>query len=419
MKTLACILVALALSVAAPRTASADDDGVRFNLEAVQGVLTLQGLDGWLMIDQAGQNRVARYLVNPGRTTRRWFYLIPASGQPVVLVHRAEVSQFDAVPGKKIEYTGHRDLKEGLRTMLKGVKRVGMEYAPKSGIASLSLVDAQAVELVRSMRVKVESSSRLVQFTKSLWGPKGRVAHYVAVHHLTKLREQALAFVARKIKAGEKVTEHDVQKFISEGYKVRGISGPEPVVAVNENAADPNYVPSARSSTEIRRGDLILLGMAAALDAAQRPIYADITWMAYVGDAVPERYATTFAVLVAARDAALEHVRERAGRRRPVLGYEADQKARQVVAAGGHGAKFLHRTGHSLDTSLQGDGANLDDYESHDTRTLVQGAGFTIEPGVYYKGDFGMRAEINVYVGTGGVEVTTPAQTAITALLAP
>lgn len=420
MKHIAVAALGLVLALAAPSRADAQtNDRVRYDLEAVQGVLALQGLDGWLLVDQAGQNRIASYLVNPRRTNRRWFYLIPAAGRPVVLVHRAEARNFDDVPGKKLEYTGHRDLKRGLREMLKGVKRVGMEYAPKSGIPSLSLVDAQAVELVRSLRVKVESSAQLVQFTKSLWGPKGRIAHYVAVHHLTRLRASALDLVKRKIEAGENITEYDVQQHVVAGYKVRGITGPLPVVAVNDNAADPNYVPSSDKASPIRKGDLLLLGMSAAVIKSDRPIYADVTWMAYVGDKIPERYAATFEVLVKARDTALEHVRARANRRRPVRGFEVDQKARQVVAAGGHGDKFLHRTGHSLDTGLYGDGANLDDYESHDTRTLVQGAGFTIEPGVYYKGDFGMRAEINAYVGPNGVEVTTPSQAAITPLLAP
>ncbi len=416
-------LAALVLSAtAAPARAqapAAPKSHVHFDLEAVQGILAVQGLDGWLLVDSNGQNRIAEELVNPAGSTRRaWFYFIPARGQPIILVHRADAGSFEEIAGTKIEYSGQRDLKRGLRKMFKGVKQVAMEYAPKSGIPSLSLVDAATVELVQSVGVKIQSSARLVQFTKSLWGPLGRIAHYVAVHHLTKLRQEALAYLAKQVEHGYTVTEYDVQQFIIRGYKVRGIVGPPPVVAAGANAADPNYQPSFEHAAKIKRGDLVLLGMSARLEQAPRPIYADVTWMAYVGDKVPDRYASVFEALAQARDAALELVQTRVERRRPVQGFEADQKARQVVAAAGHGDKFIHRTGHSLDTSLQGDGANLDDYEAHDTRMLVQGAGFTIGPGVYYKGDFGMRAEIDVYVGLTGVEVTTPVQTAITPILA-
>lgn len=416
-------LAALALAATAvPAHAQAPDAPkrhVHFDLEAVQAILAVQGLDGWLLADTSGQNRIARELVDPvGSPTRSWFYFIPAQGQPIILVHRADAGAFEQIAGTKIEYSGQRDLKRGLRKMFKGVRQLAMEYAPKSGIPSLSLVDAATVELVRSTGVKIQSSARLVQFSKSLWGPMGRIAHYVAVHHLTKLRQEALAYLAKQITHGYTVTEHDVQQFIIRGYKVRGIVGPPPVVAAGANAADPNYQPTSEHSAKIKKGDLVLIGMSARLEQAPRPIYADVTWMAYVGDAVPKRYAQVFETLAQARDAALELIQTRVERRRAVHGFEADQKARQVVAAAGYGDKFIHRTGHSLDTSLQGDGANIDDYEAHDTRMLVQGAGFTIEPGVYYKGDFGMRAEIDVYVGFGGVEVTTPVQTTITAILA-
>lgn len=416
------VLAFLVAAVAGAPIASAqptESARARFNLEAVQGILAVQGLDGWLLYDAGGTNRIALELVNPeGTQTRRWFYLIPARGQPIALVHRAEAANFENVAARKIEYTGHRDLTAGLRTMLKGVKKVSMEYAPKAGIPSLSLVDAATVELVQAQGVKIESSANLVQFTKSLWGPVGRVSHYVAVHHLTKLRLDALSYVRERIEKGQPLTEYDVQQRILRGYKVRGIVGPPPVVAANENAADPNYVPTQTRSSAIRRGDLLLLGLSAQLADSSRPIFADTTWMAYVGDVVPERYASTFQALVEARDVALEHIRSRTERHRPVKGFEVDQKARQVVAAAGHGDKFLHRTGHSLDTALQGDGANLDDFEAHDTRLLVQGSGFTIEPGVYYRGDFGMRAQIVVYLGLRGLEVTTPAQRQITAVLA-
>jgi Xaa-Pro dipeptidase len=275
------------------------------------------------------------------------------------------------------------------------------------------------LSMVRAQRVTIESSAQLVQLTKSLWGPGGRIAHYVAAHHLGKLRDDALDFVTRKIKAGEKVTEWDVQQRLVAGMRMRGVLGPPPVVAVNDHAADPGYAVTSDKAREIRKGDLLLLDLSGSQEDARRPIFADLTWMAYVGDSVPERYVQAFEQVVAARDAALALVTDRVARRRPVKGFEADQAARSLLSKAGFGDKFLHRTGHSLDTSLHGDGANLDDFETKDTRLLVQGAGFTIAPGIYVKDDFGMRAEINVYVGRGALEVTYPAQKSITALLAP
>ncbi len=416
-KLLLTVLVAAA--VGTPSSAIADDEiRSRFSLEAVQGILAVQRLDGWLLYDNQGQNRIAVELVNPaGRVSRRWFYLIPAKGQPIALVHKAEVANFDQVPGRKIEYTGHRDLKSGLRKMLKGVKRVSMEYAPKSTIPSLSKVDAGTVRLVTSVGVKIQSSAQLVQFTKSLWGPLGRIAHYVAVHHLTKLREGALQFVANKVKSGSRVTEYDVQQFIARGYKIRGIAGPPAMVATGVNTANPNYSPTATAHAQIRRGDLLVLSLSGGLAGAKRPIYAALTWVAYVGDQLPARVAGTFAVVADARDQTLAYIETRVARRRPVKGFQADQKARNVIGKAGHADKFLHRTGHSLDTSLYGDGANLDDYETHDTRNLVVGAGFTIEPAIYFKGEFGIRVAIDVFIGGRGVEVTCPVQKQITTLL--
>lgn len=421
----ACTLVGaalLAVALACPSTAwaQADDDiRSRFDLEAVQGILAVQQLDGWLLYDNQGQNPIASELVNPaGRVTRRWFYLIPAKGQPIALVHKAEMASFDKVPGRKLEYTGHRDLKEGLRTMLRGVRRISMEYAPKSSIPSLTRVDAGTAALVRSLGVRIRSSANLVQFTKSLWGPRGRIAHYVAMHHLIKLRDEALAFVAARVNAGTSVTEYDVQQFLLRGYKVRGIEGGPPVVAAGKNTGDPNYLPTPKGGAAIREGDLLVLGLSARLEDAKRPIYADLTCVAYVGSVVPDRLAKVYAVVVDARNQALDLVENRIKRRRAIQGFQVDQVARSVVGKAGFADRFLHRTGHSLDTSLEGDGANLDDYETHDTRNLVMGSGFTIEPGVYFKDDFGVRAEINVYIGARGVEVTGPAQDQIIPILA-
>ncbi len=421
--SLALLRLALAMSfllctVQSESSAQAQDRvKKRVDVEAVQGVLAVRSLDGWLLANSKGRNPIAADLVQPdGSTKRQWFYFIPAFGQPSILVHKSEASAFVQVPGTKIEYTGFRDLKAGLRTLLAGSTTVAMEYAPKSGIRSLTRVDAGTVALVRKTGVTIESSADLVQFTKSLWGPEGRIAHYIAVHHLTKLREEALAFIAERVTQKRAITEHDVQVFLANGYRVRGLTG-QATVAVGANSAKPNYQATMRASKLIGMDQMLLLELSGAVADAERPVYASLSWIAYVGETVPERLRKTFEVVAGARDVTIEFLRDRVKRRRLVKGFEADQVARKEVGKAGLASRFLHRTGHSLDTSLEGDGANLDDYETHDTRSLVIGSGFTVGPGVYVPRQYGMRTIVNVHVARTGLEVTTPVQTRITPIL--
>ncbi len=390
----------------------------RVDVEAVQGVLAVRSLDGWLLAGgKKSSNPLATELVAPeGRTSRQWFYFIPSFGQPIILVHKSEASAFLHVPGQKIQYVGFRDLKAGLGTLLKGASTIAMEYAPKSGIASLTRVDVGTINMIRKLGVTIESSADLVQFTKSLWGPEGRLSHYIAVHHLTKVRQEALAFIAERIGANTPVTEYEVQRFIEKAYAVRGISG-EASVAAGVNTAKPSYRASKRRSATIANDQLLVLTLDAVVADGNRSIYASLSWVAFVGNSVPKRYQDTFTAIAGARDATITFIKERISRRRLVKGFEADQTARSELGKAGLASRFIHRTGHSLDTGLNGDGANLDDYETHDTRNLVVGAGFTVGPGVYMARDSGMRSIVDVHLSRRGVEVSTPLQTEITAIL--
>jgi len=389
----------------------------RFKLDEVQATLAVQGVQGWLLVGVGDRNPVALELVNPaGAPTKAWFYLIPDKGQPSALVHEDDADSFAGVMGTMTTYRSAGERDRAIGQMLKGLSRVAMEYAPQSGIAALTRVDDATVKQIERLKTEVVSSANLVQFTKSLWGPDGRVAHYIVAHHLDASRKLALAFVASELRAGRAITELDVQEHLLRSYAVRGISGDPPAVAAGPNTARPDYVPSRGSARTIAEGDLLRLTLWARLDDSPRPIYANVTWMAYAGDAVPQRYRDAFAVTVAARDAVVALIRDRLDRRRNVQGFQADRAAREVVNRAGLGSRFKHRTGHSLDTSVVGDGANLDDYESHDTRALVRGSGFTVEPGVYFE-DFGVKTEIDVFLGQRGVEITTQAQTEIQPLL--
>ncbi|HEX3481893.1 MAG TPA: M24 family metallopeptidase [Kofleriaceae bacterium] len=389
------------------------------DIPAVQGLLAVQRLDGWLLFDRDGENPIAERLVAPdGHPTRPWFYMIPARGAPIALVHSTELRSFDHLAGTKLTYQGYRDLDKQLRAMLKGIKSVAVEYSAKAAVPAVSRVDAGTLEVIRAAGVQVRSSDTLVQFTKAIWGDAGRTAHYVAVHHVVELRKEALAFVAKRLQSGEPVTEHDVQQEILRGMTMRGLVGPPPVVAAGVNTADPYYVPSADKAAPIKRGDLIVISLAAKLDKPEG-IYAAQTWCAVADQAVPDPIARAFATVSLARDQAMALIGDRARKHRPVTGAEVDDTTRAFLRKAGLADRVMHRTGHSIDNDLQGGGADLDDFEVKDSRILTPGTGFTIGPGVYFTGQFGVRSEVSVYLAPGGPEITTPAQDEVEALLKP
>jgi Xaa-Pro aminopeptidase len=389
------------------------------DVPAVQGLLAVQRLDGWLLFDRDGENPIAERLVAPeGHPTRPWFYMIPARGAPIALVHATELRSFDHLPGSKLTYQGYRDLDKQLRAMLKGAKAVAVEYSARAAVPAVSRVDAGTLEVIRAAGVQVRSSDMLVQFTKAIWGDAGRTAHYVAVHHMVELRKEALALLAKRLQSGAAVTEHDVQKEILRGMTMRGLIGPPPVVAAGVNTADPHYVPSADKAAPIKRGDLIVISLAAKLDQPEG-IYAAQTWCAVADQTVPEPIARAFETVSLARDQAMALISDRARKHRPVTGAEVDDATRAFLRKAGLADRVMHRTGHSIDNDLQGGGADLDDFEVKDSRILTPGTGFTIGPGVYFPGQFGVRSEVSVYLAPGGPEVTTPAQDEVEALLRP
>jgi Xaa-Pro aminopeptidase len=290
------------------------------DVTAVQGLLAVQRLDGWLLFDRDGENPIAVRLVAPeGHPTRPWFYMIPARGKPVALVHTTELRSFDHLAGEKLTYQGYRDLDKQLRAMLKGVKSVAVEYSAKAAVPSVSRVDAGTLEVIRAAGVQVKSSDTLVQFTKAIWGDAGRTAHYVAVHHVVELRKEALAFVVKQLQSGAPVTEYDVQQRLVRGMTMRGLVGTPPVVAAGVNTADPYYVPSADKAAAIKRGDLIVISLAAKLDKPEG-IYAVQTWCAIADTAVPEPIAKAFETVSLARDQAMGLIGDRARKHRPITG---------------------------------------------------------------------------------------------------
>lgn len=388
-------------------------------IRAVQQALTAQGLDGWLWYDFHGSNPIAQRLAGLGSghmTTRRWFYLVPAVGEPRGLVHAIESRNLDALPGTKTPYAGRTALESGLASLLAGMRRIAMEYSPMGAIPYISRVDAGTLELVRAQGVDVVSSGDLVQQFEAHWNADAIASHRAAADKLYRVKDRAFDEAARRVRDGDAFTEYDLQQRMAAWFEEEGlISDAAPIVAAQENAGDPHYLPALGSARRIVANELLLLDLWGKLPTPGA-VFADITWIGFTGRQVPDEMTRAFAAIRDARDMAVTTIEDAARSGRTIRGFEVDRAARGVIERAGYGPYVLHRTGHSLGEMIHGNGAHLDDYETHDDRQLLPGAGFTIEPGVYFE-QFGMRTEINVVWSPAGPEVTGPRQHDIVSLV--
>ncbi len=388
-------------------------------LALIQEHLAGFGLDGWLLYDFGGMNPIAEDVagVGSGLLTRRWFCLVPSEGQPRWLVSRVEVACFDGVPGEVTAYTGWKALPASVSELLGGTSKVAMEYVPNGEIPYVSRVDAGTMELVRSAGVEVVSSADLVQACTVRWTPVSVATHLEASIHLNVARLGAFDLVAREIGAGKRVTEYDVQQHILRYFDANGmVADDPPIVAAGRHTCDPHYQPTSSSSAVIGEGDLLLVDLWAKMDDSES-VYADITWMAFVGSTVPGEYARVFETVAGARDLAVEFIRASVADGRTIRGFEVDDVARAAIIEAGHGDRFVHRTGHNLGSDVHGSGVNFDNLETHDARELTADIGCTIEPGIYLDG-FGVRSEIDIHIGPSRAQITTvPVQERIEPLL--
>ncbi|HTY54815.1 MAG TPA: M24 family metallopeptidase, partial [Candidatus Binataceae bacterium] len=378
--------------------------------------------DGWLFYDFRASDPIAYRILGLGdseMSTRRWFYFVPAAGEPRALVSAVEPNRLDQLPGVREVYRSAAEMESGLRNLLGGAQRVAMDYSPNCAIPYVSRVDAGTIELVRALGVEPVSAADLIQRFEAVLDSEQLVSHRRATLALREIVDQSFAEIARLVRSGERCDELGIQRFVLDAIAAHGLVIEQPpIVAVNAHSALPHFSPTAEDSAAIRRDDFVLLDLWAK-EPGPNSIYGDLTWTAFVGDSVPREYAEVFAVVAAARDAAVELIRRRLGSGEPVSGMDADRAAREVIERAGYGSAFVHRTGHSIGREVHGTGANLDSLETLDHRTLIDHTCFSVEPGIYLPGRFGVRSELDVSIEDGVAAISGgPPQQEIIPLMA-
>ena len=377
-------------------------------IEAIQEALRRHAFDGWLFFDHHRRDPLAYtilHIPNSILPTRRWYYFIPASGVPRKLVHRIESFTLDSLPGQKQTYSSWDDQQAKLSDLLSGAKRVAMQYSPKCVIPYVSLVDAGTIELVRAAGVEIASSADLVQEFEARWTEQQFEQHLEAGRRVDQARRDAFTFLGQQLKAKNRVTEYDVQQFLLQRFKEsKLLTDHGPIVGRNENASDPHYEPTRDRNSAINPGDLVLIDLWGKLDEVDS-VYYDVTWTGFCGEVVPSEIQNVFDSVREARQTASTFVVNKIAAGKSIAGFEVDDEARSVINGRQLGEFFFHRTGHSIGKEVHGTGANMDNLESHDERRIIARTCFSIEPGVYLQ-HFGIRSEVNVYVGEGFARVT-------------
>jgi len=382
------------------------------NLEAIQAALREAGHDGWLFYDHHHRDPIAAHILGldeKAHITRRWYYFIPAAGEPRKLVHRIEQSRLDALPGAKTQYSSWQELAAGLEAMLAGARSLAMQYSPNNDIMYVSMVDAGTVEFVRSLGKQIVSSADLVSQFEAVLTAEQIASHAVAQRAIDGLLAEGWQQIARRLRPSSgspaPYTEFDHVQWLSEAMRRQGLvweNGPD--VSVNANTSDSHYEPTAASSAPIREGDFVLVDIWGRVDSP-RSVYYDITWTGVVGRAPTEKEQRVFETVRSARDAAISAVEQAFAEGRPIRGFEADDAARSVIRAAGFGDYFTHRTGHNITHEIHGPGAHLDNLETHDERRLLPHTCFSVEPGIYLP-EFGVRSEVDMLTAPGKAWVT-------------
>ena len=368
-----------------------------------------RGIGGWLIYDYRYSNPVMWDAIGPvSFLTRPCWLWIPAEGEPVLMPSTVDLSRFNDVPVAKQAWSKRDEMIGLVHDAIASSGMVAMEYSPRAELPRAARVDAGTVELVREAGVEVVSSADLFQYATQRWGAEQLASHRAAADRLSRVVLEAYAFIGERLASG--VSEHDVADFIRRRFTDEGLAILDgPVVAANANSADPHYEPTPRRSATIRPGDWVLIDLWSHL-LGEGTMAADITWTGYVGSEVPAKHREVFETIIGARDAAVEHLRIAHSQGRVLMGFEMDRVARDYITEAGYGEFFKHRLGHSIGREIHSNAVNLDDYETRDTRQIIPGICFSVEPGIYLP-EFGVRSEIDVFLSEDGPVVTTALQT--------
>src|SRR6188472_1944039 len=419
-----CLVAAFILCLSFAGSMRAEQSSAE-RVAEIQAALREAKLDGWLFYDFRHSDPLAYRILKLDEkmfASRRWFYYVPASGEPVKIVQSIEQFKLDSLPGRKLVFRGWQELNARLREVLapaakEAKRRVAMQYSPMNDIPYISRVDAGTIELVRSLGVEPVTSAELVQRFEAVFSPEQHQMHVEASDKMHRIIQEAFGEIARRTTADEPATEWDIAQFMLRRYKEEGMEQEPMIVAVNANAANPHYMPTKEKNSPIKRGDFVLIDAATKLIKPDA-VATDQTWTGYVGESVPDEYTRIFNIVREARDSAVDFIRKNVRAGKAIRGAEVDDVSRGVITRAGFGEQFTHRTGHSIGEETHGNGVNIDDFETRDSRRIIPGVCFSIEPGIYLEGKFGVRSEINVYVSDKDIEVTgQPIQTEIIPIL--
>lgn len=383
------------------------------NLAAIQQALRDENLDGWLFFDHHLRDPLAYRILGfdaPRTPTRRWYYLIPANGEPRKLVHQIEAGMLDALPGSMNTYSSWSRQVYGLTTLLDGCKRVAMQYSPECAVPYVAMVDAGTIELVRKQGVEIATSADLVQYFEARWTQEKLDSHLEAGKLVDEIRRAAFLEIGDTLRGRAPVDEYMIKTFILQSFERAGLfTDHGPIVGCNANASNPHYEPTADSTAPIHQGDVVLIDLWAKFN---RPgaVYYDVTWTGFVGDEAPSEVERVFGIVTGARDAAITKVKTSIAAKLPLQGFEVDDACRGHIREHGMGDYFFHRTGHSIGEDVHGSGANMDNLETHDIRRVIPWTCFSIEPGLYLPA-FGVRSEVNMFIGETEAIVTGEKQT--------
>jgi Xaa-Pro dipeptidase len=382
-------------------------------LDAIQKALQEAQLDGWLFYDHHHRDPIAYRILGLSEglhITRRWYYFVPANGEPRKLVHRVESQRLDTLPGKAQLYSSWQELEAGLRHMLTGAERIAMQYSPRNAIMYVSMVDAGTIEVLRELGKRIVSSADLVSRFEAVLSPEQEKSHYEAQGKIDTILDAGFREIGRRVRSAAGTNEYEMVEWLQHAMTDAGLVWEHgPNVSVNANSVDGHYEPTAQAHSPIRSSDFLLIDIWARPNR-EATVFYDITWTGVVDREPTAQEQSVFTIVRNARDAAIAKVKQAFAAGKPIAGWEADDAARAVIREAGYAESFTHRTGHNIATELHGNGAHLDNLETHDERLLLPHTCFSVEPGIYLK-DFGIRSEVNMMTGDREAHVTGRVQT--------